>query len=135
MEVNFSAIEFIDKLKARDEESITLLVKKYNKVLYRAAMSQGLSDDQVEEVLQSTWDAFFMGIERFQNRSHIRTYLFGILYNKIKEYWRSQHRFVDVEDLDALVDNQFDKNNQWAYNPIEPEKFMQGRLCGLLGES
>lgn len=130
MEINLSSEEFVDKLKARDESSITLLVNKYNKALYRAALGQGLAEDQVDEVLQATWDAFFSGIDRFQNRSHIRTYLFGILYNKIKEHWRYQKRFVDIvqdssNNSDAISENQFDDNNQWLYEPIGPERFME----------
>ena len=37
------------------------------------------------------------GIGRFEGRSHIRTFLFGIFYNKVSEHLRNRQR-AEVND-------------------------------------
>ncbi len=128
MDLNFSTPEFLLALKQRDEDAITQLVKKYNRHLFNTAIGQHFSEDQAEELVQSTWSAFFDGIERFEGKSHIRTYLFGILYNKMKEAWRHQKKFVEENEdqtIDVIIDNQFNKDTGiWndAQVPLDPEK-------------
>ena len=121
---NFSSEEFITLIKKRDSEAISELVKKYNKVLFNAALGQGLSAEFSEEVLQNTWSAFFENVERFEGRSHIRTYLFGILYNKCKEFFREKKKYIDLDEYDPIVDSSFEKGH-WTYEPVETEKFVE----------
>ena len=127
MDQNFSSEEFLLKLRNRNQLAVAELVTKYNKQLYNAACGRGLSPDNAEEVLQSTWNAFFEGVHRFEGKSHIRTYLFGILYNKIKEYWRNNSKFLDSEDNEAfnhMIDNRYDNDGRWTNPPIDPERFV-----------
>jgi RNA polymerase sigma-70 factor, ECF subfamily len=119
---NFSSIEFLDLLRSRDAEAIEALVHKYNKTLFNTALGQGLSAEFAEEVLQNTWAAFFLQIERFEGRSHIRTYLFGILYNKCKEFFREKKKYIDLDEYDPVVDSSF-QAGAWTYDPVETERF------------
>lgn len=138
MSINVSSEEFIDKLKARDGSSITYLVKNYNKPLFYAAIKQGVNEDEAEELIQATWSDFFEGIERFEGKSHIRTYIFGILYNKIKELWREHKRTIvtkDSESIDAIIDAQFDSNGQWVTPPLDPEEFSLALESGKIIEA
>lgn len=128
MDLNFSTPEFLAALKRRESEAITQLVKKYNRHLFNTAMGQNFSEDQAEELVQSTWSAFFEGLERFEGKSHVRTYLFGILYNKMKENWRHNKKFVEETEehtIDMIIDNQFSKDTGiWndTHAPLDPEK-------------
>lgn len=123
MEDNFSSPTFIEQLKKKEPEAVEALVKKYNTILFRGALAQ-LKDPVVsEELLQDTWSAFFDAIDRFEGKSHIRTFLFGILYNKIREKRRDQARFVDLETPDPILETQFSENGDWRDSPISPEAF------------
>ncbi len=128
MDLNFSTPEFLAALKKRDAESITQLVKKYNRHLFNTAIGQNFSEDQAEELVQSTWSAFFDGLERFEGKSHVRTYLFGILYNKMKENWRYNKKFVEETEehtIDMMIDAQFNKDTGiWNDHnaPLDPAK-------------
>ncbi len=51
--MNFSSKEFLSSLFDRDSQAIELLLEAYHQKLYLAALKQGLSDDQAEEVTQS----------------------------------------------------------------------------------
>ncbi|MCO4793715.1 MAG: RNA polymerase sigma factor [Bacteriovoracaceae bacterium] len=121
---NFSSSEFIDQLKSGDEKAIAALVKKYNKTLFNAALGQGVSVEFAEEVLHRTWAAFFENIQKFEGRSHIRTYLFGILYNKCKEFWREKKKYIDNEEYDPVVDSSY-QDGGWTYFPVETDKFVE----------
>ena len=92
--MNLSSDGFIEKLKSRDSDSITYLVGEYHEALFKTAIKHGLATDQAEEVVQGTWTTFFERVHTFEGRSHIRTYIFGILYNKLKELWRSNKKYT-----------------------------------------
>ncbi|MEC9282209.1 MAG: sigma-70 family RNA polymerase sigma factor [Bdellovibrionota bacterium] len=121
---NFSSPDFILRLKKKEMEAVSQLVEKYNPVLYRGAMAQLKEPVSAEEVLADTWEAFFAAIDRFEGKSHIRTFLFGILYNKIRERRRHNARFIDLENPDPIIDMQFANDGHWANQPMDPERFV-----------
>jgi RNA polymerase sigma-70 factor (ECF subfamily) len=121
--LNFSSDEFIKKLKDRDHEALTLLIEEYHQPLFLGAIKQKLGIDQAEEVVQETWSTFFQKVENFEGRSHIRTYLFGIMYNKIKELWRSNKKYT--HDDEVLLDNIFDDDGAYITSPLDPSMWTQ----------
>jgi RNA polymerase sigma-70 factor (ECF subfamily) len=132
--MNFSSIEFIDKLKSRDSLVITQLVDQYHEALFKGAIKQGLASDQAEVVVQNTWGTFFEQIERFEGRSHIRTYLFGIMYNKAKETFRENKKYTGDYDESAL-EKIFTKEGSYDSPPKSPENWMQSNeFFIILGE-
>lgn len=123
--MNFSSAEFIAKLKERDHEAMTALINEYHDALYHGALKNNLGMDQAEEVVQGTWTTFFEKVENFQGRSHIRTYLFGILYNKIKETWRSNKKYT--HDFEDSMDQIFDEHGQYKSPPLDPSTWSENQ--------
>ncbi len=121
--MNFSSDEFIQKLKFRDHEAITNLIEAYHEPLFLGALKQKLGEDQAEEVVQQTWSTFFEKVENFQGRSHIRTYLFGIMYNKIKELWRSNKKYTQEDDMEQI--NFFDPQGEYLSTPLDPSNWVE----------
>ena len=64
-----------------------------------------------------------MKVENFQGRSHIRTYLFGIMYNKIKELWRSNKKYTQEDDMEQI--NFFDPHGEYLTVPLDPSNWME----------
>lgn len=124
MKHNFSSTEFLDKLKRSEPEAVSLVVNAYNKQLYNACLGMGLDPIQSEEVLQSCWQSFFESVSKFEGRSHIRTFIFGILYNKAKEFWRKSKKHTQNDEFDTILENQFESDGHWAYSPVNPEEFV-----------
>lgn len=60
----------------------------YHTDLIRFASRMGFSPADADDVVQNTWLAFVSNPERFEGRSALRSYLFGILYNKAREQFR-----------------------------------------------
>lgn len=124
--LDLSSQDFIAKLKDRNHDAIELLINKYHDSLFHAALKNKLGNDQAEEVVQMTWVTFFEKIENFEARSHVRTYLFGILYNKIKEQWRSNKKYTSAND-EYIIEQQFTEFGQYLSAPKDPTQWLQNK--------
>jgi RNA polymerase sigma-70 factor, ECF subfamily len=68
-------------LRRGDEDSFAALVDAYSPALMRLAMTFVRTQDVAEEVVQETWVGVIGGIDRFEGRSSLRSWLFTILRN------------------------------------------------------
>ena len=122
--MNLSSPDFLKKLKVRDNEVVALLFNQYHRILFKGALKQKLSTDQAEAVVADTWSTFFEKIENFKGNSHIRTYLFGIMYNKIKELWRSNKKYTD-DYQEYEIDQLFLEDGSYKGTPQDPANWIQ----------
>ncbi len=113
------------------------LIDRYTDNLMRAAYSLGYSDAEAEELVQATFVAFLDGGSRFEKRSQILTYLFGILYNKARETRRylNRHESIDAS-IDKTFDEHFDQKEHWNKTSedlmTEVEKKAQSSAIGQM---
>lgn len=126
--MNLSSPEFLAKLKAKDHIAVSHLVELYHEVLFKGAIKQGLAPDQAEVVVQNTWGSFFEGIENFKAKSHVRTYLFGIMYNKAKETFRDNKKYTADYDESSL-DNLFSDDGRYK-TPVTPHVWLDNQETG-----
>lgn len=99
-------------LRAGDEQAFVELVERLYRPLIRVAMIYVASREIAEEVVQETWIAVLQGIDRFQERSSLRSWIFGILTNKAKTRGRRERRMLplsmlvraEASDEEAAVD-------------------------------
>ena len=122
---NFSSPEFIDKLRSRDHVCVDAIVRAYTNQLINAAFGLGFTDSDAQEVVQSVWVTFFEKVPNFEGRSHIRTFIFGILYNKSRELRRDRVKHSSADPFDEFMAEKFDETGHWIKSPIEPDKFLQ----------
>lgn len=120
---DFASKSFISKLKKRDRQAVSELVKAYNKNLFHTCLAHKLNPADAEDIVQSSWATFFTALDKFEGRSHIKTFLFGILFNKIKENYR-HHQKRKQEDCYDDINELFDDDGFWNYQPIAPDKFV-----------
>jgi len=115
---------FPEMLRARDRGAIEAVVRAYTSHLYNACAGMGFDNESAKEMVQETWVVFFEKAPTFEGRSSIRTYLFGILYNKVREHRRKR----EYQDFDEMAENQFnaqfDARGRWLAPPIGPEEFV-----------
>jgi RNA polymerase sigma-70 factor (ECF subfamily) len=76
--------QLVDALRARDEAAFAALVREYQPSLVRAARIYVPTQAAAEEVAQETWLAVLNGLDRFEGRSSLRTWIFRILTNIAK---------------------------------------------------
>jgi len=120
----FRSKDFVERIKARDHGAVEALVKAYNKHLFYAALGLGFDSNGAEELAQNVWDTFFEIAPKFEGRSHIRTFLFGILYNKSSELRREHKKHNAHDSLDSLLDKQYSRDGNWINPPMDPEKLL-----------
>ena len=104
-------------LKARDESALQRLVQTYLPQILRTARGAGLSSQNAEDVCQSTFVTFIEKLDEFEGRSHVRTWLFGILYRKISEMRRAAHREGTAADIEEVMESRFKTDGHWQSPP------------------
>jgi RNA polymerase sigma-70 factor (ECF subfamily) len=101
-------------LRAGDERAFVALVERYNASLLRVAMTYVRDRAVAEEVVQETWLGVLHGLERFERRSLLRTWIFRILTNKAKTRAVRERRSIPFSSLTSSADD----------GPsVEPERF------------
>lgn len=107
------------------DASVDVLVHEYTEALLKGALSLGFPIDEAKDLIQSVWLTYMEVRHKFEGRSHIRTFLFGILYNKAKEKRRHEQKLLPDEEIEELVNSYFDEKGRWQLPPTDPEKFLQ----------
>jgi len=103
-------------LRAGDEAAFVVLVQRYQPSLLRLAQATVGSRAVAQEVTQDTWLAVMRGVDRFEGRSSLKTWLFRILLNRARSAIGREQRAGRPEDID---DEHFDASGAWA-TPPEP---------------
>ncbi len=103
------------RLLAGDEAAFMDVVDRYGMQMLRVAQMYVSTRAAAEEVVQETWLAVLAGLERFEARSSIKTWIFRILTNRAKTRGIRERRVVPFSSLaDASEDD----------GPtVEPERF------------
>ena len=86
--------QLVAALRQGDEEAFGRLVDRYHPSLIRIATLFVRDYTVAEEVAQETWIGVFRGIERFEERSTFRTWLFGILANQARRRGERERRVI-----------------------------------------
>ena len=81
-----------------------ILVERYRPSMLRLAAGYVPSHAVAEEVVQDAWLGFLHGLNRFEERSSVRTWLFRILINRARTAGVRERRTTAVSDLTATVD-------------------------------
>ena len=109
--------EMVDRIRRSDPEALGAVIRAYLRQIYRAARGAGLDDAGAEEVAQSTFTTFVETAARFEGRSKVRTWLFGILYRKLAESRRGRERDRRTDPIDDVMEQRFRPDGHWATPP------------------
>ncbi len=109
--------ELVSRIRAGDPEALQATVHAYLSQVLRAARGAGLDPQRAEDVTQATFITFLETASRFEGRSRVRTWLFGILYNKIAEARREMSKDRKKDPIDEVVEQRFRSDGTWARPP------------------
>jgi RNA polymerase sigma-70 factor (ECF subfamily) len=112
----------LGRLRAGEERAFDELVNKHHGALIRMAMGYVADRDAAEEVVQDTWMAVIENLCRFEGRSSLRTWIFGIMIHKAKDRGIREKRHTTFsafesceEDNEDVVDpSRFQEAGDWA---------------------
>jgi RNA polymerase sigma-70 factor, ECF subfamily len=123
--------ELVARLQAGDESAFSELVDRYHSPLLRLASSFVPNRAVAEEVVQDTWLGVIRGIERFEGRSSLKTWLFRILVNRARTAGVRERRQTPVDPAwePAVPRERFGADGAWIDPPAAWAEDAEARLC------
>jgi len=111
--------DLVRRLRAGDESAFAEAVNTYHSSMVRLAQTFVSSRAVAEEVAQDTWLAVLKGIDHFEGRSSLKTWIFRILANRARSTGVHEQRTTPVDLTDeATVDSRrFDAVGAWSDPP------------------
>lgn len=115
--------EDLNKIKNREKSYLKTMFKEINPYLFRVCQANGFYQETAEDIISETWAVFFDQIEIFEGRSSLKTYLCGILFNKIREFKRYQGRHIFSDDSESLFEQSFTPEGWWKKDVQDPYNY------------
>ena len=91
-------------LRMGDEAAFRLLVERHGRLLTRLARMYA-TEAVADEVVQETWIAVLRGLDRFEGRSSLRTWMSRILVNIARDHITREHRQVPFSAFEGPADD------------------------------
>ena len=91
--------ELLERLRAGDEDAFMTLVDRYGPLMLRIALSHVSSRAVAEEVVQEAWLGVLKGLDRFEGRSTLKTWILRILTNRARTRGERERRSVPLSSL------------------------------------
>lgn len=123
----------LERLRAGEEAAFVELVQDNDAALRRVARSFVRTAAAADEVVAETWLAVIAGLPRFEGRSSLRTWIFGILLNKARTRGVREARSVPFsaleQDAGPTVDpDAFAADGKWLSAPPRLETDPEQRV-------
>lgn len=109
-------LALVEALRAGDETAFMMLVERYQPAMLRIAMMYVSTRAVAEDVVQDAWVGVLKGLDGFEGRSSLRTWIFRILVNTAKTRGQREARSVPFSSV-------------WAADPevepsVDPDRFL-----------
>ena len=105
----------VDALRRGDERAFATLVADHTPMLVRVARMYVATDAVAEEVVQETWLGVLNGIDRFEGRASLRTWIFRILVNIAKTRGVREARSIPFSSVATPGDEP----------SVDPDRFLE----------
>jgi len=92
-------IALVERLRAGDEAAFASLVEQYQPGLLRLARLYVSTQELAEDVVQETWMGVLNGIDRFEGRSSLKTWIFRIAANRAQTRGKREARTIPFAAL------------------------------------
>ena len=90
----------LERLKAGDEDAFMTLVDKYGPLMLRIALGHVRTRAVAEEVVQEAWLGVLQGLDRFEGRSSLKTWILRIVANRARTRGEREARSVPLSALE-----------------------------------
>ena len=103
-------------LRRGDEDAFAWLIDRYDGALRRLARTYVASAAVADDVVADTWLAVVKGIDRFEGRAAVSTWLYRILANIARTRGVREHRTIPFSSAAGALD-------EGAGPAVDPERF------------
>lgn len=107
--------DVIKKIRNGEIDQYSCIVKKYTTSMYRYIERRLFKKEETDDLVQNVFISFYKAIEKFDEEKPVKPYLFQIVQNELKMYYRSKkpttslHDDIYLEDgrLQDITDNDY----------------------------
>jgi RNA polymerase sigma-70 factor (ECF subfamily) len=112
----------VASLRAGDERAFAQLVEAYTPGMRRLALTFVRTPALADDVVQEAWLGVLNGIDRFQGRSSLRTWIYRIVANiartrAVREARTTPFSAFESEEGPSVDPERFDATGQWSAPP------------------
>ncbi|HET6765966.1 MAG TPA: sigma-70 family RNA polymerase sigma factor [Chitinophagaceae bacterium] len=93
--------ELIDRIRKGERELFEILIRRNNPYLYKTGMSYGYRHEDVEDLMQETFIAAYLNLEKFEGRSSFKTWITRIMLNQC--YQKAQKLSFKLEKANDIL--------------------------------
>jgi RNA polymerase sigma-70 factor (ECF subfamily) len=142
--------QILAALKRGDEAAFCRLVQQHQALMIRVAQRYVRSAAVAEEVVQETWLGMLKGLDRFEGRSSLKTWIFRILTNRALSRAERERRVLPfsafaIDDEPAVDPDRFrPAGDQWPggwktfptnWDELPEERLLARETLALVGEA
>jgi RNA polymerase sigma-70 factor (ECF subfamily) len=109
-------VELLTAIRGGDSNAFATLVDRHSSAMVRVAMAYVPTRAAAEETVQEAWIAVMQGIDRFEGRSSLKTWIFRILTNIALRAGPRERRSVPFSALAAAEDT--------GEPTVDPDRFL-----------
>jgi RNA polymerase sigma-70 factor (ECF subfamily) len=110
--------ELLAALRRGDEQAFASLVDRYHTSMVRVAQAYVATKEAAEDAVQDAWLGVIQGLDRFEARSSLKTWIFRIVMNKAMTRGGRDARSVPFSTLGpdepAFDPSSFANSGRWA---------------------
>lgn len=126
----------VERLRGGDEAAFAEVVDRYDRQLRRLARTFVRTDALADDVVGETWLAVVKGLDRFEGRSSLKTWIFRILVNRAQTRAVREARQVPFSSLAGPEDDRgpavdpasFGLDGTWNAPPASLDAEPESRL-------
>ena len=97
--------DIIKKIKNGEINYYSYIVKKYTATIYRFIERKLFKKEDADDLVQNVFISFYKALYKFDESRPIKPYLFQIVQNELKMYYRSKKPNSSLNDNIYLEDN------------------------------
>jgi RNA polymerase sigma-70 factor (ECF subfamily) len=109
-------ITLVEALRNGDERSFSSLIERHHVPMLRLARVYVSSEAVAEEVVQEAWMGVIQGLDRFEARSSLKTWIFRILTNTAKKRGAREGRTVPFSSV-------WNAGEDYREPAVDPDRF------------
>jgi RNA polymerase sigma-70 factor (ECF subfamily) len=115
--------DVIIRIRNGEIDHYSYIVKKYTTSIYRYIEGRLFNKHDVSDLVQNTFISFYKALDKFDETKQVKPYLFQIVQNELKMYYRSKKQTIQLnEDIYLTHDREIDITDESYLNYLDKEE-------------
>ncbi|OGK23162.1 hypothetical protein A2954_00540 [Candidatus Roizmanbacteria bacterium RIFCSPLOWO2_01_FULL_37_12] len=130
----FSDKEILARIKKGEIDYFTYFVKKYTTQIYNFTFKKIKKKEDVEDIVQVSFLHLYKAIGRLDEKKPVLPYLYQIVRNEMKMFWRRQKATIPLDEKIAAEEKQESLDSELIQKQLESLPHEQKKAVNLVSE-